>query len=123
LLIAGNYFCEWIVILVMSKADTNPAWINTSVLVGAGLFIFALSLSAVFDPRIRLLHVLQALIYIAVIVLTRKTSAWGFGAGCVIALFWNYINLFVTSLRRSLGLDCNNSQVCFRQVSSIDPTC
>ena len=81
----------------MSKADTNPAWINMSVLVGAGSFIFALFLSAVFDPRIRLLHVLQALIYIAVIVLTRKTSAWGFGAGCVIALFWNYINLFVTT--------------------------
>ena len=85
----------------MSKADTNPGWINTSVLVGAGLFIFALFLSAVFDHRIRLLHVLQALIYIAVIVLTRKTSAWGFGAGCVIALFWNYINLFVTTFFRA----------------------
>lgn len=97
LLIAGNYVCAWIVIVVMSKADTNPACINTSVLVGAGCFLFALFLSAVFDPRIRLLHVLQALIYIAVIVLTRKTSAWGFGAGCVIALFWNYINLFVTT--------------------------
>ena len=81
----------------MRKADTNPAWINTSVLVGAGYFLFALFLSAVFDPGIRLLHVLQALIYIAVIVLTRKISAWGFGAGCVIALFWNYINLFVTT--------------------------
>jgi hypothetical protein len=81
----------------MSKADTNPAWINVFVLVGAGFFIFALFLSAVFDPRIRLLHMLQAFIYIAVIVLTRKTSAWGFGAGCIIALFWNYINLFVTT--------------------------
>lgn len=54
-----------------------------------------------FDPRIRLLHVLQALIYIAVIVLTRKTSPWGFGAGCIISLFWNYINLFVTTFSRA----------------------
>ena len=57
----------------------------------------ALILSAVFDPTIRFLHVLQALIYIAVIVLTRKSSAWGFGAGCIIAVFWNYMNLFVTT--------------------------
>ena len=81
----------------MSKSVTNPAWINVSILVGAGLFIIALIVSAVFDPKIRVLHVLQALIYIAVIVLTRKNSAWGFGAGCIIAAFWNYINLFVTS--------------------------
>ena len=75
----------------------NPAWVNTSVLLGAGSFIFALIVSAVFDPRIRVLHVLQALIYIVVIVLTRKNNAWGFGAGCIIAVFWNYINLFVTT--------------------------
>jgi hypothetical protein len=76
---------------------TKPAWINVSILAGAGLFIFALIVSAVFDPTIRVLHVLQALIYIAVMILTRKNSAWGFGAGCVIAAFWNYINLFVTT--------------------------
>jgi len=81
----------------VSKSATTPAWINASILVGAGLFILALIVSAVFDPKIRALHVLQALIYIAVIVLTRKNSAWGFGAGCVIAAFWNYINLFVTT--------------------------
>jgi hypothetical protein len=81
----------------MSKSATNPAWINAFILVGAGFFIFALILSAVFDPTIRVLHVLQALIYFAVIVLTRKNSAWGFGAGCIIAVFWNYMNLFVTT--------------------------
>ena len=52
----------------MPKSATNPAWINASVLVGAGFFIFALIVSAVFDPTIRLLHMLQALIYVAVIV-------------------------------------------------------
>lgn len=81
----------------MRKSARNAAWIDTCILVGAGFFIFALFLSAVFDPSIRLLHALQALIYIAVIVLTRKISAWGFGAGCMIALFWNYINLFVNT--------------------------
>ena len=40
---------------------------------------------------------LQALIYVAVIVLTRKRSALGFGGGFFIAVFWNYINLFVNT--------------------------
>jgi hypothetical protein len=55
--------------------------------------MFALLISAVFVPSLRLLHALQALIYVAVIVLTRRNSAWGFGAGCFIAAFWNYIFL------------------------------
>jgi hypothetical protein len=74
----------------------QPRWIRAFVLIGAGLFVFALALSAVFDPTIRVLHALQALIYIAVIVLARRGSAWGFGAGFVISAVWNYINLFVT---------------------------
>jgi hypothetical protein len=73
------------------------AWINASIVTGAGLFIVALLVSAIFDPTIRLLHILQALIYIAVILLARRQSAWGFGGGCIIAAFWNYINLFVTT--------------------------
>jgi len=71
------------------------------ILLGAGLFIFALVVSAVFEPRIRVLHVLQALIYIAVIRLAMRNSAWGFGAGCIISAFWNYINLFVTTFIRA----------------------
>jgi hypothetical protein len=74
-----------------------PTWITAFILVGAGSFMFALVLSAVFDPRIRLLHALQALIYVFVIALTRKRSAWGFGAGFFISTFWNYINLFVNT--------------------------
>ena len=81
----------------MPKSGKSPGWVNVSILAGAGFFIFALFLSAVFDPTIRLLHTLQALIYVGVIVLTRTNSAWGFGAGCTIAAFWNYINLFVTT--------------------------
>jgi hypothetical protein len=81
-----------------------PRWIDRSILIGAGFFIFALVLSAVFDPKIRVLHTLQALIYIVVIVLTRRRSAWGYGAGFVIAALWNYINLFVTTFIRN-GLE------------------
>lgn len=89
---------------MMSKLAARHGWINASVLAGAGFFIFALALSAVFDPRIRVLHVLQALIYVAVIILTRRGSAWGFGAGCFIAAFWTYTNLFVTTFIKS-GLE------------------
>jgi hypothetical protein len=88
----------------MNKSGNNPAWVNTSILVGAGFFIFALFLSAVFDPKIRLLHTLQALIYLVVIVLTRRKSAWGFGAGCIIAAFWNYTNIFITTFIKA-GLE------------------
>ena len=88
----------------MGTPATNPGWINASILVGAGLFICALVVSAIFDPSIRVLHALQALIYVAVIILTRRGSSWGFGAGCFIAAFWNYTNLFVTTfIRAGLG--------------------
>lgn len=79
----------------------NSTWINVCIAAGAGFFIFALFLSAVFDPRIRMLHTLQTLLYIAVIVLTQQKSAWGFGAGFFIAVLWNYTNLFVTNFVRA----------------------
>lgn len=73
-------------------------WIRVSISVGAGLFILALALSAVVVPQLRLLHLFQALIYVAVIVLTRRNSAWGFGVGVIIPVLWNSLNLFVTHL-------------------------
>ena len=72
-----------------------------SIVVGAALFVFALILSAIFEPQIRVLHTLQALIYIAVVVLTRRHSAWGYGAGFLISALWNYINLFVNTFIRN----------------------
>ena len=81
----------------MKKVRPGPPWIDACIVVGAGLFMFALIVSAVFDPTIRVLHAFQLLIYVAVIVLTRRRSAWGFGAGFLIAAFWNYTNLFVTT--------------------------
>ncbi len=49
-------------------------------------------------PQLRLLHLLQALIYVAVIVLTGRNSPWGFGAGVVVPAAWNCLGLFITHL-------------------------
>jgi hypothetical protein len=76
----------------------GSSWIRVSISIGVGLFIFALAVSAFFVPQLRLLHVFQALIYVAVIVLTRRNSPWGFGIGVIIPAAWNCLNLFVTHL-------------------------
>jgi hypothetical protein len=78
----------------VTEPANNPTWIDASILVGSAIFIFALAISAYFEPQWRVLHFLQALIYVAVIVLTRRKSAWGFGAGVFIAVFWNTLVLF-----------------------------
>jgi hypothetical protein len=80
----------------------NPAngshWIGVAIPIGVILFILALTLSAVFVPQLRPLHLFQALIYVAVFVLTRRNSPWGFGVGVTIPAAWNCLNLFVTHL-------------------------
>jgi hypothetical protein len=80
----------------------NPAgsscWTRLSIPIGVALFLFALAVSAFFVPQLRLLHVLQAMIYVAVLVLTRRNSPWGFGIGVIIPTAWNCLNLFVTHL-------------------------
>ena len=85
----------------MAKTGTTPLWIRTTILAGAALFTFALIVSAIYEPGIRVLHTLQALIYVLVVILSFRGSPWGFGAGCTIAAFWNYINLFVTTFIRN----------------------
>jgi hypothetical protein len=91
---------DWLV--VKNDMRLSPAsgyrWTRVSIPIGVGLFILALTLSAVFIPQLRLLHSFQALIYVAVIVLTRRNSPWGFGVGVIIAAAWNCLNLFVTHL-------------------------
>jgi hypothetical protein len=78
--------------------NTRPGWARILILVGVGLFLLALALSAYFVPELRLLHFLQALIYVVVVVLVLRDSPWGFGAGAVIATGWNCLNLFITHL-------------------------
>jgi hypothetical protein len=66
-------------------AQPTRVWIS----LGAGLFILALVGSAVIVPQLRLLHAFQALIYVAVILLARRDSALGLGAGITIGVAWN----------------------------------
>lgn len=80
----------------------NPAgsslWIRVSIPLGVGLFLFALAGSAFLVPQLRVLHVLQALIYVAILVLAGRNSPWGFGIGVMVPTAWNCLNLFVTHL-------------------------
>jgi hypothetical protein len=93
------------------EARTNASqisasrWIRLSIPIGAGLFIVALALSAILIPQLRLLHLLQALIYVAIIALTRRNSPWGFGAGVVVPTAWNCLGLFITHLIQAGALE------------------
>ena len=72
--------------------------------IGSALFVVALGVSALVVPQLRLLHLLQALIYVAIIILARRNSVWGLGAGITIAVFWNSFNLFGTHLMQAGAL-------------------
>lgn len=65
---------------------------------GAVLFLIALAISALVIPQLRLLHVLQGLIYVAIIVLALRESPWAYGAGVAVAVVWNSLSLFITHL-------------------------
>ena len=64
--------------------------------VGAVLFMVALAGSAIVVPQLRLLHVLQALIYVAVAIFGRGGSTLAFGAAITMAAFWKALQLFIT---------------------------
>jgi hypothetical protein len=76
------------------SASSTRFWIP----LGAALFIVALMVSAIVVPQLRLLHFLQALIYLAVVILARHNSMWAFGAGVTVAIVWNGLQLFVSHL-------------------------
>ncbi|MFY9825610.1 MAG: hypothetical protein WAM82_29825 [Thermoanaerobaculia bacterium] len=80
----------------MTLLSERSRWPLVAIQTGASLFIVALVGSALFDPSIWVLHTLQALIYVGVMVLARRGSALGFGAGFTIALLWNSANIFAT---------------------------
>jgi hypothetical protein len=81
-----------------SRPQTAGASTRIWIPIGAGIFIVALAASAYLIPELRLLHFLQALIYVAVIILARRNNPWGFGAGATIAVVWNSFSIFVTHL-------------------------
>jgi hypothetical protein len=81
-----------------THTPTGSLWIRVSILAGVAIFLLALAVSAALIPQVRLLHVLQALIYLAVLILTRRNSPWGFGAGAIISTAWNSLSIFITHL-------------------------
>ena len=86
----------------------SATWISATrvwIPIAAALFTVALIVSAVVLPELRLLHVLQALIYIAIVIFARRNSMWAIGAGLTIAIAWNSLNLFVThNMQRGVTL-------------------
>ena len=68
--------------LVRTEASTPPRWIRLSILASVSIFMLALLGSAIVIPSLRLLHLLQALIYVAILLHLFTT-----GAG----LFWAFI--------------------------------
>ena len=86
----------------------SATWISATrvwIPIAAALFTVALIVSAAVLPELRLLHVLQALIYVAIVILARRNSMWAIGAGLTIAVVWNSLNLFVThNMQRGVTL-------------------
>ena len=80
---------------------TAPSATRVWIPIAAALFIVALTASALVVPQLRLVHFLQALIYVAVATLARRHNVWGFGAGVTVAVVWNSLNLFVTHLMQA----------------------
>jgi hypothetical protein len=66
----------------VNQSSATRVWIP----VGAALFLIALTVSAWVAPQLRLLHLLQAFIYVVIVILARRNSMWGFGAGVTIRL-------------------------------------
>lgn len=83
---------------VVGVASTRESATRLWIPLGCALFLVALIVSASVMPQLRLLHLLQALLYVAIVVLAYRNSAWGFGAGATMAVAWNSLNLFVTHL-------------------------
>src|ERR1700728_3717865 len=79
------------------RSSSTHVWIP----IGAGLFLVALAVSAVAVPELRPLHFLQALIYVAVAILARRSNVFAFGAGFTIAVAWNCLEFFGPHLMKA----------------------
>ena len=67
------------------------------IITGSCMFIFVLWLSAYLEPDIRWLHFFQAWMYVITILLVLRGNRWGYFIGFSAAVFWDYINVFVTN--------------------------
>jgi hypothetical protein len=68
---------------------------------GAIVFIGVLFISAYWESDIRWLHFFQSWMYLAAIALMLRGNRWGFFIGSAAALFWDYVNIFVTTFLRN----------------------
>jgi len=89
------------------------------IVVGSGVFIFVLGLSAYFEADIRWLHFFQTWMYLATMALSLRRNRWGYFIGISAAGFWDYINLFVTTFFRN-GLHWLSASLATRQIQHID---
>jgi hypothetical protein len=96
-------------------------WPLAAIQAGAGLFIVALVISVLFDPAIWLLHTLQALIYVAVIVLARRETAPG--ALVLASLLPSYGTPPISSRRPSSPLESTHSGRCCAPATWPGPSC
>ena len=85
-----------------AKPTVSATWINVCIIAGCAMFVLGLAVSAFFAPEWRALHVMQALPYVVVILLSRRMNPWGFGAGAITASFWNAIVLFRSPIGAAL---------------------
>jgi len=83
------------------RSQSTRTKLDWAIVASSLLFMIALAVSAYFEPPIRILHTLQALIYVAVIVGALRHQKWAYGVGISIAAFWNYVNLFVNTFIRN----------------------
>lgn len=77
------------------RTFTAPEWLITA---GCGVFIFALAVSAVFVPEVRWLHVAQAALYAATVLLSSRRSRWGYFIGVSAAGLWDALAMFASPL-------------------------
>jgi len=73
----------------------GPEWL---VMIGGSFFIFALTVSAIFVPEIRWLHLVQSSLYVAAITFSLRRSRWGYFIGASTAGFWDLLVLFASPL-------------------------
>jgi hypothetical protein len=78
----------------MPHALKRPSSTSAGINVGAALFLLALAGSALVVPQLRLLHLLQSFIYLAVVIFARSANTYALGAGVTIAVAWNSIEIF-----------------------------
>ena len=79
----------------------DSMWTRVWIPIGGGLFVVALGVSALAVPQLRLLHLLQAFIYVVVVILARRNNVFAFGAGFTIAVVWNCLEIFGAHLMQA----------------------